>query len=229
MTLAHNPRIVTDGLVFCLDAANPKSYPGSGTVWNDLSGNGNNGTLVNGVGYSSDNKGSLTFDGSNDSVTFSTWGNISGQSGTVNITMDSWFKTISTPPNTVMGYLGFNSPTNFFKFMNTANLFLDTYNTNNSSRTLINVITNFSDYFGQWVNVCGVYDGVYAKSYHNGTLVNSTAITLADISAVNFSVGVGMGYYNFNGNNASCKLYNRALSESEIKQNYNATKGRYGL
>ena len=229
MSLAHNPRIVTDGLVLALDAANPKSYPGSGTTWYDMSGNGNHGTLVNGVGYSSDNSGSMVFDGVNDSVTFSTWETISGQSGTVNITMDSWFKTIEGPPNTVMGYLGFNSPTNFFKFMNTGNLFLDTYNSESSSRILVNTIINFSDYFGQWVNVCGVYDGVYAKSYHNGTLVNSTAITLADISAVNFSVGVGMGYFNFNGNNASCKLYNRALTEAEIKQNFFATRKRYGL
>jgi hypothetical protein len=52
MALSHSPSIVTDGLVLCLDAGNPKSYPGSGTTWTDLSGNGNNGTLVNGVGYS---------------------------------------------------------------------------------------------------------------------------------------------------------------------------------
>jgi hypothetical protein len=66
MALSHSPSIVTDGLVLCLDAGNPKSYPGSGTTWTDLSGNGNNGTLVNGVGYSGDNLGSLSFDGVND-------------------------------------------------------------------------------------------------------------------------------------------------------------------
>ena len=63
MGTSYNPHIVSDGLVLCLDAANPRSYPGSGTSWYDLSGNGNNGTLVNGVGYSSDNAGSLVFDG----------------------------------------------------------------------------------------------------------------------------------------------------------------------
>ena len=47
MALAHSPKIVTDGLVLCLDAGNPKSYPGSGTTWYDLSGNGNNGTNSN--------------------------------------------------------------------------------------------------------------------------------------------------------------------------------------
>jgi hypothetical protein len=68
MALAHSPSIVTSGLVLCLDAANPKSYPGSGTTWTDLSGNGNNGTLVNGPTYSSVNGGSIVFDGSNDYI-----------------------------------------------------------------------------------------------------------------------------------------------------------------
>ena len=76
MSLNHGGKpIVTDGLVLCLDAANPKSYPGSGTTWTDLSGNGNNGTLVNGVGYNSDNGGSLSFDGVNDYVSKSSWVN----------------------------------------------------------------------------------------------------------------------------------------------------------
>ena len=62
MALAHSPKIVTDGLVLCLDAANPKSYPGSGTTWTDLSGNGNNGTLVNGASYNSVNNGVFVLD-----------------------------------------------------------------------------------------------------------------------------------------------------------------------
>ena len=68
MALAHSPRIVTDGLALCLDAGNTKSYSGSGTTWNDLSGNGNTGTLTNGPTYSSDNGGSIFFDGTNDYV-----------------------------------------------------------------------------------------------------------------------------------------------------------------
>jgi hypothetical protein len=61
--LVHFPRIITDGLVLCLAAANPVSYTPGENIWKDLSGNGNNGTLVNGVGYSGDNLG---FDGVND-------------------------------------------------------------------------------------------------------------------------------------------------------------------
>jgi hypothetical protein len=89
MALAHSPKIVTDGLVLCLDAGNPKSYPGSGTTWTDLSGNGNNGTLVNGVGYNSGNGGSLVFDGVNDRVTINASSHTNLSSG--NFTISSWF------------------------------------------------------------------------------------------------------------------------------------------
>ena len=66
MAVGYNPKIITDGLVLCLDAGNTKSYPGSGTSWSDLSGQGNTGTLVNGPTYSSADGGSIVFDGSND-------------------------------------------------------------------------------------------------------------------------------------------------------------------
>ena len=66
MAIFYNPRTITDGLVLALDAANTKSYPGSGTTWTDLSGNGNNGTLTNGPTYNSSNLGSLSFDGIDD-------------------------------------------------------------------------------------------------------------------------------------------------------------------
>jgi uncharacterized delta-60 repeat protein len=66
MALSHSPSIITQNLSLCLDAANPKSYPGSGTTWTDLSGNGNTGTLTNGPTFDSDNLGSLSFDGVDD-------------------------------------------------------------------------------------------------------------------------------------------------------------------
>jgi hypothetical protein len=229
MGAAAGPDIVTDGLVLCLDAANPESYPGTGTTWSDLSRNGNNGTLTNGPTFSSDNLGSIVFDGVDDVITFSTWEDISGETGVSPITMESWFRVDDTPPNSVMGYLGFTSATNIFKFMNTTHLFLDTYNTTTSSRTLVNTILNFSNYFGQWVNVCGVSDGNSVKTYFNGNLVSTATITLGDISSLNFSIGEGMGYYRFIGNNSSCKLYNRALTASEIQQNFNALRGRYNI
>ena len=68
MGLSHSPRIVTDGLVLCLDAANSRSYPKTGTTWTDRSTSGNNGTLTNGPTFDTNNGGSIVFDGSNDSV-----------------------------------------------------------------------------------------------------------------------------------------------------------------
>ena len=64
----YGPRIVSNGLVLCLDAANKRSYPGTGTTWTDLSGNSNNGTLTNGPTFSAGNMGSILFDGTNDYV-----------------------------------------------------------------------------------------------------------------------------------------------------------------
>ena len=84
MSTGYGPRIVTDGLVLYLDAGNNKSYPGSGNTWYDISENGNNGTLVNGVGYNSSNKGSLVFDGVNDYIQTSLTGTFP------EITFDYW-------------------------------------------------------------------------------------------------------------------------------------------
>ena len=87
MGLAHSPRLVTDNLVFCVDAANTKSYSGSGTDWKDLSGQGNNGTLTNGPTFNSSNGGSILFDGSNDNISMS---NSSSLNTTPTVTISSW-------------------------------------------------------------------------------------------------------------------------------------------
>ena len=87
MSLNHSPKIVTDGLVLCLDAANRKSYPGSGTTWFDRSGRGNHGTLVNGAAYSSSYTGSIVLDGLNDRVE----GNISSSTFLGPHSISCWF------------------------------------------------------------------------------------------------------------------------------------------
>ena len=80
MSFSYSPKIITDGLVLYLDAANPYSYVSGSTVWNDISRGGNNGTLINGPTFSSANNGSIVFDGTNDYVINNT---VSG-SGIVN-------------------------------------------------------------------------------------------------------------------------------------------------
>ena len=100
MAVGYNPRIVTDGLVLALDAANTKSYGGSGTTWTDLSSSGNNGT-ISGATYNSGNGGYFDFNGINDSVetssdmfnpnanfTFSSWVNADTTTGTHTVVSD---------------------------------------------------------------------------------------------------------------------------------------------
>lgn len=91
MGLTHSPKIVTNGLVLALDAANNKSYPGSGVTWYDLSGNGNNGTLTNGPTFNVGNLGSIVFDGTNDYVSFNNSGtSTSFDFGTGDMTFTFW-------------------------------------------------------------------------------------------------------------------------------------------
>ena len=79
MGLSHSPRIVTDGLVFCVDAGDKMSYPGAGTTWTDLSKNRNNGTLINGPTFDSANGGSISLDGSNDYISVGSFNEDSSQ------------------------------------------------------------------------------------------------------------------------------------------------------
>ena len=101
------PTIVTNGLVLHLDAGNPASYPGSGTTWTDLSGNGNDGTLVNGVGYDSANGGSLVFDGVNDYAYTSDLINIQGPGTLIFIVRYN-----SLPLNQILHTIGISNSSN---------------------------------------------------------------------------------------------------------------------
>jgi len=92
MSLSRGPKIISNGLVLYLDAANNKSYPRTGTTWYDLSGNNNNGTLTNGPTFNSANGGSIVYDGADDSV------NLSLVSSNVNnVTTEVWFKANTLP------------------------------------------------------------------------------------------------------------------------------------
>ena len=106
MSLSHLPKIVTNGLVLCLDASDIKSYPKSGTTWFDRSGNGNNGTLVNGVGYSSGNGGVLAFDGVDDYVEIIIWHNHGSNRDTYSGSGDDtvWFGAVRVSQNDLCGW-----------------------------------------------------------------------------------------------------------------------------
>ena len=92
MSTKYSPKIITNGLVLSLDAANNKSYPRSGTTWTDLSGNSNTGTLTNGPSFNDGNQGSIVFDGINDYASLSTTTPTDLQ-GNPAFTVDGWFKS----------------------------------------------------------------------------------------------------------------------------------------
>lgn len=239
MGIAYNTSIVRDGLVLHLDAANVKSYPGSGTTWNDLSGNGNNGTLVNGVGYTTDTNGSLVFDGVDDNVPF---GNIL-EMGTNSFSLNAWVKSTSTSAGNGNGIIykrgtgssvspGYrlNMPNGGF------NLFIADGTTYNS---LSSTLTSYND--GRWHNVVGVVNRQTSKMllYVDNALSNQMNITFSTSidsgSIIQLAVGAlrltssSAVYHPFAGNISNVQIYNRALSDQEIQQNFNALRGRYGI
>jgi len=233
MAFAHSPKIVTDGLVLALDAGNPKSYPGSGTVWRDKSGNGNDGTLNNGPTFSSDNGGTLVFDGADDTVSIP-------HDSTIDFTTNSfslhaWVRTDQTG-NTrfIMGKgtsIAIASGVGYSLYLGnigTQWLFGVWDGTGNNS-------AGSTDYVevGKWVNLCGVYSAEESKHrmYTNGQLVSSLTRSVDSISTAN-SLYIGAGLQaggKWDGDIAYSSMYNRALSASEIQQNYNALKGRFGI
>lgn len=234
MSYQNGPRIVTSGLVLCLDAGNTKSYPGTGTAWTDLSGNGNNGTLTNGPTYSSANKGSIVFDGVNDVCISSNNMNITGD---INATLSVWvnFITINSAwncqimfgdPYTVRG--GFA----IFEggLAGAGGLTLGFYQGKGAYKTSL-VTTN------TWYNIVatkssGAISSSNTKLYLNGNELSLTFNCIGEtVNAQNDKLRVGNDQADetANSNIASAIAYNRALSASEVLQNYNATKGRFGL
>jgi hypothetical protein len=230
MALFHSPIIVTDGLVLCLDAGNAKSYPGSGTSWSDVSGEGNNGTLVNGVGYSGDNLGSLSFDGVDDYV------NLGDLDLPAPFTLSIWFKGNTT--NQFCGLLNKSSSENFgawglYGSSDASYVRFGFVNTSNSQRVISN--TNFNDIKANtWVNYVGTYDFSNLRLYRNGVEIASAAETTTpvstnDIASIGNRVVTNRSDRAYAGLLSSAKIYNRALTASEVQQNFKALRGRYGI
>jgi hypothetical protein len=223
----HSPRIVTDGLVLALDAGNTKSYPGSGTTWFDRSGNGNNGTLTNGPTFSSGNLGSISFDGVDDTVTITNPPN--NPTGSSPRTVSVWFYTEdSTWTDNVNNLFYYGSATTRQSF---GIDFFTTY-PNMEIWTFADDLTfSITGPKVGWHNVTATYDGnLNLKAHYNG--VFSAEKTLGGVlNTGNTSINIGssttLSY--FIGKVSNVSIYNRALSAAEVLQNYNATKGRFGL
>ncbi len=227
--------IVSSGLFVHLDASNPASYPGSGTTWTDLTGNGNNGTLTNGASYSSVAGGCIDLDGTNDFISIPHNPSLSAKTA-ASITLCTWvqFDTIAnadffgklTNQYAFDGYVvGLNSSGQMTATTNGTGI--DKRHTSASSYfstgiwyfiTFITRIVGTANTTKMYVNTTLAYQGFHGTDGYN----ESNLLRL------------GMGYFdgstygNMNGRMGAFYFYTRELSASEITQNFDATKSRYG-
>ena len=238
------PNIITDGLVLYLDAANAKSYPGSGTTWSDLSGNGNNGTLINGPTFDS---GSIQFDGVDDYTIINGNPDVDGVN---NFTVYAWFnkntggsifsKRASCPDAGV-------SPGNNRSIQLSVNVggdlsFIYPIGTGGSGpagRTAISVVEAGIISNNEWTFVAVTFDSSNVILYKNGQEVHRETPTVSSILKSDQFLRIGTSWNYCGGDNSPSSLfngdisvivfYNKTLTSQEVLQNYNATKGRYGL
>ena len=237
--------IVRDGLVLWLDANDKTSYPGTGTVWRDLSLGSNTGTLINGPTFDSANGGSIVFDGVNDFI--EVLDNSSLDFGSSNFTVEYWFRKLQTTSgfDNIWGPNKWNtgaSPgTNEWVLSigngsvgtgNNYSFTVEVGNTGYSTGVSSEVLS-----LNTWYQLVGMREGNSLKTYLNGVLKqNVFPIGFSASSSINNVVGrnlrinnSGLNQYYTVSDNSIVRIYNRALSSQEVLQNFNATKSRFGL
>jgi hypothetical protein len=242
--------ITTSGLVLNLDAGNTLSYPGTGTTWTDLSGNLYNGTLVNGTAYTSANNGSLVFDGVNDYVdAIGSVSNFSFIQNTNVFSVNIWFKLgtingdqiiMGTSITTIeKGFaLSYNYANNNYGYRN---ITLGVYNGISDNFVSLGATDDYTISTTGWYNVCYSIDNTQkGQFYINGVAVNTTIrngskpVTNAKPTGNSTrTLNVGRGNYSSTiapllGNVSNVQIYNKALSSTEVANNFNALKSRYG-
>ena len=215
--------------VLYLDAGILTSYPGTGNTWYDLSGLGKNGTLSGGTSYSSANGGVLSFDGTDDAVDFPA----SAAPRLGDFSLEGWARTpsgVASNYGSVIGYGSWNylahygiwnaSASNTFRVGGNRSAFTDQYG----------IYVDIT--FDQWVYLVGTWDrDGNLVAYKNGAIYGSP-ISISSYSNVDYSTAPASGYYPGWYSQieiSSVRIYSRVLSASEITQNYNAQKSRFGL
>jgi hypothetical protein len=253
-TDVQNKQIVRNGLVLYLDATNRQSYNGSSSVWNDLSGLGNNGSLINGPTFTTLNGGGIVFDGSNDYVqinatginvgntfTHQCWAYFYDMGGRVTPTGAFERESLisnSYPYTTNTGFVIIASsqapPPSFAKTPGYEHFFVSLGNDQKFAASALGSLS-----INKWFNLAvRVNSTELIKLYINGDEVNqyqnqtdaNISLTYNNICAIGGRVATSVTSSDFlNGILPITMLYNRALTNYEIKQNYLATKSKFNL
>jgi hypothetical protein len=243
MAFANGPKIVTDGLVLSLDAADRNSYPGSGTAWNDLAGS-NNGTLTNGPTFNSANGGSIVLDGVDDYISLGiTPTNL--RIGTGDFTINTWVKLTTQTINPgdasyrfIIGNKNAGAAASGYSLVwnNQFNKFL-LATANNSTYSQVFSTNTWASLYDVWANVVMIRQN---GSTNNGCFyINNiyepiaSALTILDVTSnTDMNMGNTSDLYNPYWTKityGTTQIYNKALTTSEVQQNFNALRKRFGL
>lgn len=220
------PSIVTNGLVLNLDASKTTSYPGSGTVWYDISGNNLNAALINGPTFDSSNGGSILFDGSNDYGQISNDSRLNSSTQTISVWYkptrygspysanligkhDSWVSSNGYQIyDNIGGGLKANSATGRYAYPSTTISLNQWY--------LVTLSFSVGTSVSAYIN---------ASSKSTNTLFNLTITN----NPIRLAISPDSFWSVFKGNIGQITIYNRVLTDAEVLQNYSATKSRFGL
>jgi hypothetical protein len=240
----RGPNIVRDGLVLYLNAASPTSYNSiiGGTTWKDLSGNGNNGTMTNGAYYTSSNGGAMVFDGIDEYVSVPNTGPLSSLASLGTMTVTVWVKANTTAFNQTPIMLE-NSPgadsSEPFRFYLYHSANFPAIQVFNNSENFTTLIATTSLATGTYYNLTAVCNATNILFYINGTLSNQTSFSgpvkgPGSGTAARWIIGSGElprgpGDRKLNGDVGLVQIYNRVLSTSEVLQNFNSTRSRFGI
>ena len=225
------PHIITDGLVYALDAANSKSYSGSGTSATDLTGDSTSTTLINGVVYSSNDLGYFDFDGVDDRINIA----YASQPATSGVTITAWVYPDEDA--------SWGSRTRGAAWGGPGAMYLGLWPNSSAGSSAVHAGVQTSSgrptiqtgtiYTNQWSMLAMCYDGSNTKTYLNGELIGTVSQTGNISYNTNYNVGtynnLGDSNHNWPGRISYAAMYNRGLNATEIQQNYNAIKSRYNL
>lgn len=239
MGFNYSPKTINTGLILYLDAANTKSYPGSGTTWNDLSGNGNNGILTNGPTFNSADAGSIVFDGTNDNVLITNASNLQNQ----NLTVSLWVYITNIPSSlsTLIDFSHGAAPNQGWVIQTEngttgRNFYFAYYSTSTfQPASGIGSGVGVALTLNTWQNIVFTKNNTTVIGYKNGVAIfNPSLAASPTITYVNgrnnLMIDGAIGFTRYIGGRYSmCQIYNRELSSAEILQNYNAIRSRFGL
>jgi len=236
MATNYSPKIVTDGLVLCLDAADKNSYPGSGTTWTDLSSYGNDGTLsATAMGTVSGSLNTMAFDGVDDKITLTSMDGFVSAVGSVS----HWIKITNSDVTQGIWHFYEQSTQDYIRSYISANNKLDLL-IEDDNDVKVAVEYDLDNLYGadafvdKWLYIVWTQDGSSVKFYINGTDYSSSLTGTNSGSWWTSHLTLGTGRIGYAWSWMNClisifNVYNRALSAAEVSQNFNTQRSRFGV